>query len=115
MVMSGLRVHAAIFSVAENARSNSRRGAPAANSVRTIRSGDTEGSPALIFATRDWLELRRCAKSKVPSSNCALHFAAGGSNPFALMARTTAGSPRYFSSVRAASGDFAFAPTPAAI
>ena len=37
--------------------------APVAMSARTIRSSDTEGSPASIFAILDWLEPMRCARS----------------------------------------------------
>jgi hypothetical protein len=36
---------------------NSRFDAPSANSDRSSRSRDTVGSPASIFATRDWLDL----------------------------------------------------------
>jgi hypothetical protein len=35
--------------------------APAANSARMIKSSDTDGSPASIFATRDWLDPMRGA------------------------------------------------------
>ena len=32
-------------------------------SARPIKSSNTEGSPASIFAIRDWLDFMRCAKS----------------------------------------------------
>ena len=45
----------------------SLRVAPAAKSARTIRSSETLGSPASIFATRDWLDLMRSARSDCDS------------------------------------------------
>ena len=49
-------LYAASVSPAPNARCNSRRVAPVAKNARMIRSSDTEGSPASILATHDWLE-----------------------------------------------------------
>src|SRR6266446_6072115 len=51
----GPLLQAAIFSPPVNARCSSRRVAPVARMARTIRSIVTEGSPASILATRDWL------------------------------------------------------------
>jgi len=44
-----------------SARPISRGLAPRANSPFSRRSTETDLSPASIFATRDWLDLRRCA------------------------------------------------------
>jgi hypothetical protein len=44
-------------------RPTSRRETPSTSSVRTRRSIDTLGSPASIFAFRDWLELTFFASS----------------------------------------------------
>jgi hypothetical protein len=44
-------------------RDNSRREAPRIKSDLIRRSSDTEGSPASIFAIRDWLDWRRFARS----------------------------------------------------
>lgn len=41
---------------------NSQREAPRMSSDLTSRSNDTEGSPASILATRDWLDWRRFAR-----------------------------------------------------
>ncbi len=47
---------------AEMIRDSSRREAPRISSDLTRRSRDTEGSPASIFAMRDWLDWRRFAR-----------------------------------------------------
>src|SRR6266705_5343148 len=60
---SAARFQAAIFSPTVKARCSSRRVAPVARMARTIRSIVTEGSPASILATRDWLEPIRWARS----------------------------------------------------
>jgi len=44
-------------------RDNSRREAPRISRDLIRRSNDTEGSPASIFAIRDWLDWRRVASS----------------------------------------------------
>src|SRR5437773_6248058 len=48
---------------AEMIRDSSRRDVPRISSDLTSRSRDTEGSPASIFAMRDWLDWRRWARS----------------------------------------------------
>src|SRR5438128_9369291 len=48
---------------AEMIRVSSRREVPRVSSDLTSRSRDTEGSPASIFAMRDWLDWRRLARS----------------------------------------------------
>jgi len=69
---------------ADMIRVSSRRDAPRAKSDRMSRSSDTEGSPASILATRDWLDrsrlassacvrLRRRRHSRSPSASCALN------------------------------------------
>jgi hypothetical protein len=44
-------------------RDNSRREVPRTSNDLISRSSDTEGSPASIFAMRDWLDRRRCARA----------------------------------------------------
>src|SRR5438552_10104994 len=44
-------------------RDSSRREVPRISSDLTSRSKETEGSPASIFAMRDWLDWRRLARS----------------------------------------------------
>jgi len=51
--------HAANRCLEVKALRNSCRVAPAAMSARTIRSSETDGSPASILATRDWLDPKR--------------------------------------------------------
>src|SRR5437870_3203516 len=48
---------------AEMIRDSSRREVPRISRDLTSRSKDTEGSPASIFAMRDWLDWRRLARS----------------------------------------------------
>ena len=55
--------YAALRSVGVNAICMSRVVAPLAMSARTIKSSETEGSPASILAMRDWLDFMRCARS----------------------------------------------------
>jgi hypothetical protein len=64
-------------------RDNSRRDAPSVRSDRMSRSIETDGSPASIFAIRDWLDRSRLASSacvrfprrrhsRSPIASCAL-------------------------------------------
>src|SRR5258705_330946 len=61
--------HAAVPPDARNTLPTSRGVAPSANSARSRRSTETEGSADSILATRDWLDFR-CLASAICDHRC---------------------------------------------